>query len=70
MDRRLAALPLDPAFFKCPSTECPYEDHGIFKVLIRSPDGRQRYLWACAEHLPVEVGAAINDLRLKPPPDL
>ncbi len=67
-DPRFEHLPVDQAYYRCPATDCTTEDHGVFVVVVRAPDGRQRALWACIEHLPTELAARLNDLRLKPPP--
>lgn len=66
-DPRTDWLALDQAFYRCPASGCTTEDHGIFVAVIRGPKGRQRAVWACPEHLPNEVAAALNHLRLKPP---
>lgn len=41
--------------------------HEIYTARAVAPDGRQAAVFACIEHLPLELAAALNGLRRTPP---
>jgi hypothetical protein len=64
--------PIEPTTEGAPDIVCPVDachrgpDAPMWFARVRAPDGRERVVWACVAHLPLEVGAVTSGLRTEP----
>ena len=55
------------AFDTCPVYACHMgTGANIYVATITGPDGRQRTVWGCVNHLGLEVERALSGIRLEP----
>lgn len=53
--------------FRCPVYACHLgPDANVYTATVRAPNGRQRTVFACVEHLGLEVSRALSAIRLEP----
>ncbi len=64
-------LPTHPGYYRCGWGEDTCESKEIFSAWVRDTQtGLAKACWACVDHLPAEVEAALYHMRRSPPADL